>query len=260
MRLQTILGLILLTLALPSSFLGAVITVKADAPGAAASILSGKDPFTDKKAGDTVSGSYDLNEMMVDKLDGTIMVSHSNGSKPSPLETLSTVEKGDVLTVYDKSWVILKDHKGDRIGLDSGTAVVVDEFYIQGPDRQIRLVLQKGILLLKVSGCGSRQSFFEVNSGSVVSSINDSQSVLGYDDKKDDLRVQYFWGKMTVIDKDNEQKLKNEYTEHNWEKGKMLEEEPIPVDELDRVNFNRFFSADPRLEAPDNNMLLRGNY
>ncbi len=240
MRLQPILGLTLLSLALPFLY------------GAGEPAVS-----VDKNNN---RGEYNLNEAIVDKMDGTIMVQRASSPKPFALETGSTVEKGDVLTVYEKSWVILKDHKGDRIGLDSGTSVTFDEFYIQGPDRQARLVLQKGVLLLKVSGCGSRQSFFEVNSGAVVTSINDSQCTLGYDGKKDALRIQYFWGKLTVIDKDNEQKIKDEYTEHNWEGAKMVKEEEAPVDELDRVNFNRFFNADPRLEAPDNNLLLRGNY
>jgi hypothetical protein len=203
--------------------------------------------------------SQTYNEAVVEKLDGTIMVQHADGSKPTALQTDSTVQKGDIITVYDKSWVILKTHKGDRIGLDSGAVVVLDEYYIEGPDRQIRLLLQKGILLLKTNGCGSRQSFFEINTGGVVTSIDEVQAIMGYTGDKDHFRIQYFNGRLSVIDKDSEQKFKVEYTEHNWVSGKMAEEEPVPIDEVDRVNYNRFFNAEPRLEAPDNNMLLTGN-
>ena len=200
-----------------------------------------------------------FNDCKVDKLEGTIMVQRNDGSKPFALETGSTVQKGDTLTVYDKSWVILRTHKGDRIGVDGDTVVTIDEYYIQGPDRQIRLILNKGSLLLQTNGCGSRQSFFEINTGSVVCSIDDTHSILSYEPVKEHLKVQYFEGKLSVIDKDNEQKFKDMHTEHNWNSGKMSEEEPVPVDEVDVVNFNRFFNVEPRLAPTDNNMLLTGN-
>jgi hypothetical protein len=205
------------------------------------------------------AASKTYNDCIVEKLEGTIMVQRNDNTKPFALETGSTVQKGDTLTVYEKSWVILKTHKGDSIGIDGGTVVTIDEYYIEGPDRQIRLILNKGFLLLRTNGCGSRQSFFEINTGSVVSSINDTHSTLSYEPAKEHLRVQYFEGKLTVIDKDNEQKFKDMHTEHNWNSGKMSEEEGIPVDEVDVVNFNRFFNAEPRLAPTDNNMLLRGN-
>jgi hypothetical protein len=197
------------------------------------------------------------NEATIDLLDGTVMVQHADGTKSNALETGSTVQKGDTLLVYDKSWVILKTHKGDRIGLDSNTSVNFDEYFIEGPDRQIRLVLQKGTMLLKTNGCGSRQSFFEVNSGNVVTSINDVRAQLKFDAAKQHLKVQYLSGKLTVIDKDNEQKIKEQHTEHNWESGKMVPEDAfIPIDEVDVINFNRFFNGDPPLPPPDNNMIL----
>lgn len=201
--------------------------------------------------------SEPFNEMNVEKLSGTIMVNHQDGSKPTALQTGSTVEKGDVVTVYDGSWVILKTHKGDRIGLQGNTVLTVDEYYIEGPDRQIRFLLQKGTILLRTNGCGSRQSFFEINSGSVVTSINDTHTILTYDATKEHLRAQHLDGKLSVIDKDNEQKFTENHTEHNWNNGKMAEEEAIPVDEVDVVNFNRFFNAEPLLEPQDNNLLLR---
>ncbi len=199
------------------------------------------------------------NEANVEKLDGTIMVQHADGSKPTALQTGSTVEKGDIINVYDQSWVIIKTHKGDRIGIKGGSVVAIDEYYIEGPDRQIRLLLQKGDLLLRTNGCGSRQSFFEVNTGNVVTSVNEVQATLGYLPAKNHLNVQYFNGKMTVIDKDIEQKFKTEYSEHNWENGKMTEEEPLPVDEMDKVNFDRFFNAEDLLQQIGNNFLLADN-
>ncbi len=126
MRLQASLGLTFACLALP-------LLLWADSRSMTAS-----------KAGETVSTEYGLNEARVDKLEGTIMVQKNNGSKPFALETGSTVEKGDTLTAYDQSWVILKTHKGDRIGMEGDTVMTVDEYYIEGPDRQIRLILNKG--------------------------------------------------------------------------------------------------------------------
>jgi hypothetical protein len=203
------------------------------------------------------AASKAYNEAQVLRLEGTIMVEHANGSKPTALQTGSMVEKGDVLTVYDKSWVILRTHKGDRIGIDGGSVVVIDEYHIEGPDRQIRFVLQKGVLMLKTNGSDSRQTFFEINAGSVVSAINDTQTILTYDPEKDRLRVQYMNGKLTVIDKDSEQKFKVEHSEHNWEGGKKAEEEPLPLDELDVVNYKRFFEIEPRLKPQSNNMVLQ---
>jgi hypothetical protein len=272
MRLQTLLGLMIASLVLPLALwadeapLGTPDVNSSDT--ITAKVQKAQDQGTEPKsysiydpraAGDTVSNRYDINEAQVDKLEGTIMVQHPDNSKPTALQTLSTIQKGDILYVYANSWVILKDHKGDHIGIDGGTIVIVDEFYIQGPDRQIRLLLQKGSILLKTSGCGSRQSFFEINSGSVVTSINDTQSILSYDPGKELLTVKYFTGKLTVIDKDNEQKFKVEHSENTWQDGKMAKAEPDPVEEWDVVNFNKFFDGDPRLPPPNNDFLLPGS-
>ena len=202
--------------------------------------------------------SKTYNEATIDKLDGTIMVQKADGSKPFALQTGSILEKGDVLTVYDKSWVIFKTHKGDRIGLDSNTTLAIDEYFIEGPDRQLRLILQKGSMFLRTNGCGSRQSFFEINSGSLVTAINDCQATLSYDPAKDHFKVQYLFGKLSVVDKESEKKFTQMHTERNWEGGKVLETEDNanPVDDLDVVNFNRFYNGDPRLAAANNNILL----
>ncbi len=200
-----------------------------------------------------------FNELTIDLIEGTVMVQPVDGSKPYAIETGSTLQKGDTISCYDKSLVILKTHRGDRIGLDSNTSVNIDEYYLEGPDRQIRLVLQKGNLLLRTNGCGSRQSFFEINSGSVVTSIDATHSILSYDPAKESLVVKYFTGKLSVIDKDNEQKFKVEHSENSWQAGKMAKEEPDPVDEVDVVNFNKFFNGEPRIAPPNNDFLLMGN-
>lgn len=199
------------------------------------------------------------NEAGVLLLNGTVMVQKADGSKPFALQTGSTVEKGDILTCYDKSWVILKTHKGDRIGLDGNTVVTIDEYYIEGPDRQIRLILQKGNIYLKTNGCGSQQSFFEINAGSVVASINDVYAILHYDPAKENFQAQYLVGKLTVIDRDHEEKFKVNQTEYTWVGGKMEKEEPDPVDELDVINFNKFFDGEPRVPPPSNDFLLHGS-
>ena len=200
-----------------------------------------------------------FNELTVDKIEGTVMVQPADGSKPYAIQTGTTLQKGDTLSSYDKSWVILKTHRGDKVGVDSGTVMNIDEYYLEGPDRQIRLVLQKGTLLLRTNGCGSQQSFFEINTGSVVTSINNTHSILSYDPAKESLQVKYFTGKLSVIDKDNEQKFQVEHSENTWQSGKMAKAEPDPVDELDVVNFNKFFNGDPRIAPPSNDFLLTGS-
>ncbi len=200
-----------------------------------------------------------FNEITIDKIEGTVMVQPADGSKPYAIQTGTTLQKGDTISSYDKSWVILKTHRGDRIGLDGGTVINIDEYYLEGPDRQIRLVLQKGNLLLRTNGCGSRQSFFEINTGSVVTAINNTQSILSYDPTKESLMVKYFTGKLTVIDKDEEQKFKVEHSENTWQNGKMAKAEPDPVDEVDVVNFNKFFNGEPRIAPPNNDFLLSGS-
>ncbi len=200
-----------------------------------------------------------FNELTIDKIEGTVMVQPADGSQPYAIQTGTTLQKGDTVTCYDKSWVILKSHRGDKIGVDSDSVMNIDEYYLEGPDRQIRLVLQKGSLLLETNGCGSRQSFFEINTGSVVTSINNTHSILSYDPAHESLSVKYFTGKLTVIDKDNEQKFSVEHSENSWVNGKMAKEEPDPVDEVDVVNFNKFFNGEPRIAPPSNDFLLTGS-
>jgi hypothetical protein len=200
-----------------------------------------------------------FNELTIDKIEGTVMVQPVDGSKPYAIQTGTTLQKGDTISCYDKSWVILKTHRGDKIGMDSGTVMNIDEYYLEGPDRQIRLVLQKGSLLLRTNGCGSRQSFFEINSGPVVTSINNNQSILSYDPASESLVVKYLTGKLSVIDKDDEQKFKVEHSENTWKAGKMAKAEPDPIDEVDEVNFNKFFNGEPRIAPPSNDFLLTGN-
>ena len=200
-----------------------------------------------------------FNEMTIDRLNGTIMDQPADGSKPFALETTSIVNKGDVLTVYDQSWVILKSHNGDRIGLDANTVAVVDEFYIEGPDRQVRFLLQKGTMLFKANGRDSRQSFFEINTGSEVTAINDTRCILNYDPAAEKLDVKFLTGRLTVLDKDNEEKFKVEHSENFWKAGKMVAEDPSPLEELDVINFNKFFDGEPRLKPQNNSFLLPGS-
>ena len=228
-----------------------------------------------------------FNEMTVEKLNGTIMVQHPGDAKPFAIQTGSTLEKGDLIMVYDKSWIILKTHRGDKVGLDGNTTLAVDEFYMEGPDRQVRFILQKGVLFLKTNGCDSRQSFFEINVGSEVASVGEVQAVLSYHpEEKEHLQVQYFRGKMTVIDKTDEHKfgiqpkvgssVKNvrekevvtdmsntkiddyipEWSELNWENGTLIDKKATPIDELVNINYRRFYNGEPRLKPAESNILL----
>jgi hypothetical protein len=202
------------------------------------------------------------NEMEVVDLQGTVMVQHAKASStPTALMTNSTVEKGDTLTCYDKSWVILKTHSGARIGLDGllgPTIVNVDEFFLEGPDRQIRLVLQQGVLFLKTNGYGSKQSFFEISAGAVVTSVNDTEARIAYSPAEAGLLVQYFTGDMNVIDKDHEEKMQIHHSERHWKSGVMADKEPSPVDDLDWINYKKFFNSEPRVAPGSNNFLLTG--
>jgi hypothetical protein len=261
MRLQTILALALL--ALPPGLLFAGPAAAADqskSDSAPFNASAGEPSEPDDRNPDALKPeTYGLNQAIVDKLEGTIMVQHPDGSEPTALETGSTIQKGDTLTVYDQSWVIFKTHKGDRIGLDGNTVMGVDEYDIQGPDRQIRLVLQKGTLLLKTNGCGSRQSFFEIDTGGVVTSINDVHAILSYDPKGEKLKVQHLVGKLEVIDKQEETKFTANNSENTWADGKASGQPPQPVDEIDGINFNKFFNGEPRVSPPSNEFLLSGN-
>jgi hypothetical protein len=219
-----------------------------------------------------------INEVKVMKLNGTIMVQHADKSEPTPLQTGSVVEKGDIVTVYDNSWAILKDHRGDRIGLDGNTVVTLDECYLEGPDRQIRLLLDHGNIYLETNGDNSRQSFFEINSGKVVASINDVKAILSFDAKEDKVDIKYIEGDIHVIDLNHEETFRiqqgeyngytknmdsptdpgvpQEHTEHTWTAGKMDQDDPIPMEEIDELNFRKFFDGEPRVVPDDNNMLL----
>ncbi len=220
-----------------------------------------------------------INDMDVFKLSGTIMVEHADNTDPTALQTGEVVEKGDVITVYGDSWVILKSHRGDKIGLFENTVVTVDECYIEGPDRQIRLLVKKGTLYLRTNGDDSRQSFFEINMGNVVASINNLEAVLNYDPSKNFLDVKYISGKIHIIDQNhdesftiaqseyngstksetdqsNEEGIPEEHTEHTWLNGKMAEDQPIPLEEIDEINFRRFFDGEKLLVPEDNNIEL----
>jgi len=182
----------------------------------------------------------------VKKMDGTVMVQKADGSPAFALQTGSVVEKGDVVTCYDKSWVIFKTHRGDEIGLDGDTVVGLDELYQEGPDRDVRLILQRGTLYLKANDSSSRQSFFEINAGSLVASLEDSQSILSYDPSQTHFQAQFIRGKIRVIDKDGEHPLTVEGSIRDWKNNSLVQTgDPDPMDPLQITNFERFFNGDP---------------
>jgi hypothetical protein len=190
-------------------------------------------------------------EMQVYKLDGTIMVQRPKLEKPFPLQTGSFVQKGDTLTVYDGSWVILKTRRGDRIGLDGLTVAAIDDFYDGGPDRIVRLVLRQGNILVKSQNVSSRQSFFEIDMGSVVATVKDSKSSFHYDPSQLLAKAQYVEGEVKVVDKDDEQKMTVPRTKMTWKDGHAAEEKPSPMDDLDVLNLDKFLDGEPRMTRPD---------
>lgn len=234
---------------------------------------------TDAKLYPTAHKRIPINQMDVLKIDGTVIVEHADNTDPTALQSGSIVEKGDVITVYDNSWVILKTHRGDKIGMIGNTVVTIDECYMLGADRQMRLLVKKGTLLLRTNGDDSRQSFFEINLGGVVVSINELQAIFLYDPSKSFLDIKYIDGKIHVIDPNHDESFMihhgeysgstksetdaandsgtpQEHTEHTWENGKMAQDEPIPMEEIDEVNFRKFFDGEKLLIPEDNNIEL----
>jgi hypothetical protein len=160
---------------------------------------------------------------------------------------------------------------------------------LEGPDRQIRLMLKNGQILLRTNDSNSKQSFFEIYCGSVVTSIGGTQAVLSYDPGDNEhLNVQYLRGKLSVIDKNNEYKfgvmpkvgsnIRNikdkenttdvtqtqldyipEWSELNWQSGVLVDKLPTTIEEIVKINYNRFFDAEDLIETAFNNILLNDN-
>jgi hypothetical protein len=185
----------------------------------------------------------------VKKMDGTIMVQKADGSPVTAFQTGSIVEEGDAVTVYEKSWAILKTHKGDEIGFLGGTVAAFDQLDQEGGDREIRVILKQGSLLLKANDSSSQQSYFEIHTGSVVTSLGDSQLIVSYDPTQDHLQIQHIRGRISVFDKDGEHHLKAEASVWDWKNGSLVQTgDPDLMDSLDIVNFNRFFNGDPMIQ------------
>jgi hypothetical protein len=89
-----------------------------------------------------------------------------------------------------------------------------------------------------------------------VTSINDTQACLAYDPQQSLLTVQHFTGDLTVIDKDHEEKFKYAHSERHWKNGAMAEKEALPMDDLDWINYHKFFDGEPRVAPRDNNFTL----
>jgi hypothetical protein len=184
----------------------------------------------------------------VKKLDGTIMVQKADGSPAIALQTGSVVEEGDSVTVYDGSWAILKTRKGDEIGFFGDTVAAFDQLDKEGGDREIRIILKHGTLLLKATDSSSQQSYFEIHTGSIVTSLGDSQQIVSYDPAQEHLQIQHIRGRISVFDKDGEHHLKDEASIWDWKSGSLVQTgDPDLMDNLDIVNFNRFFNGDPLL-------------
>jgi hypothetical protein len=279
MRFPTLIVLVLMGLMLAPPFIWADSGAGTAPPLPQSTNPTSQSGSTDTKLYPTTQKRIPINQMDVLNLDGTVMVEHADNTDPTALQTGSMVEKGDVITVYDNSWVILKTHRGDKIGLTGSTVVTIDECYMLGADRQIRLLVKKGTLLLRTNGDNSRQSFFEINLGGVVASINDVQAIFLYDPLKSFLDIKYIDGKIHVIDQNHDESfiihlvenndstkaetdatddsgIPQEHTEHTWENGKMAQDEPIPMEEIDEVNFRRFFDGEKLLIPEDNNIEL----
>ncbi len=196
-----------------------------------------------------VGASTVYKDAAVKQLDGTIMVEKADGSPATALQTGSIVEEGDAVTVYDKSWAIVKTHKGDEIGFSGGTQAAFDQLDQEGGDREIRIILKHGTLLLKANDSSSQQSYFEIHTGSVVTSLANSQLIISYDPVQDHLQVQHIRGKISVFDKDGEHHFNADASVWDWKAGSLVQTgDPDSMDSLDIVNFDRFFNGDPLIQ------------
>jgi hypothetical protein len=184
-------------------------------------------------------------EAKVKQLDGTIMVEHvdETGTKTQfALATGGVVTRGDILTVYDKSWVILKDAKGDLIGFNGPALASFDELFKGGPDRQVRILLKSGQCFVKSKGSGSRQSFFEVHTGSLVSVLGNTRAAFDFNPENDRAVISYFGGVLKTTDALTERKFYLN-SMRVWEKGKLTQGDPMPLPEDASLNYKKFFDG-----------------
>jgi len=189
------------------------------------------------------------NEAKVDKLDGTIMVEHVDdaGQKQEiALQTLGVVAKGDIVTVYDKSWVILKTPKGDRIGFLGPAVVAFDELYKGGPDRQIRILLKSGKCYIQSMNSGSRQSFFEVQTGGLVSTLGRAKCQFDYNPTDNQVEIRSFGGAIKTTDTSGDHKYYLE-SRRDWDKGNLTQRDPQPLPDNSTLEYKTFFSGDQDL-------------
>jgi len=181
----------------------------------------------------------------VQKMDGTIMVERAKNQKQEALQTREVVERGDVVVVYDRSWVILKSPKGDLIGLEGPAKVTFEELYKGGSDRQLRLNLHHGRAYLRSKKAGSRQSFFEVSAGGCMIQLEKCRLLVDFEPKKNVLEIQFHDGneKTLVVDGVGEQRFPFRECMRVWENGRLTQEDPVALDEKDLIAFKGFFAG-----------------
>ncbi len=188
------------------------------------------------------------NEAQVQKLDGTIMVEHvdEGGNKSSvALGTKGVVTRGDIITIYDKAWVVLKDAKGDLIGFQGPAVAAFDELFKAGPDRQVRILLKSGTCYVKSKNSKSRQSFFEVHTGPLVSVLASTRAQFSYKPEGNVVEIRYFGGKLRTTDADGERKFYLD-SRRVWEKGKLTQGDPMQLPDAATLDFKKFFEVGPR--------------
>jgi hypothetical protein len=111
----------------------------------------------------------------------------------------SIVERGDVITVYDEQLGHFKipPRRQNRPWPEAAWLRLTSATWRVRTGRSASWCKREPFML-RTNGDDSRQSFFEVNLGSVVASINNLQAVLIYDPSKNFLDVKYIDGKIHV--------------------------------------------------------------
>lgn len=189
--------------------------------------------------------SEPVTDAKVQKLDGTIMVEHVDDAGKKTQYALATggfVSRGDIVTVYDKSWVILKDGKGDLIGFAGPATAAFDELFKGGPDRQVRILLKSGRCFIKSKNAKSRQSFFEVHTGPLVSTLGSARAEFEVQPSANRVMISYFGGKLKTTDADGERKFYID-SMRAWEKGRLTQGDPMALSEESVLNFKKFFEG-----------------
>lgn len=209
------------------------------------------------------AASRPVTVLFVEYIHGTVELFEASSNTSTSLSSDSVVPRGAKIRVLDQSYLILKSPKGDKIGVDAGTEVDFDEIYASGPDRQLRLLLRSGRLLIQSKPSKSFQSYFEVHAGNIVFIPWKSKTILTRAPEENVFEVQFLGGdkpKIDSVDREGEIiiTVKNNTkvtrvvdasgeiffpfpSRRVWKNGQLTQEDPLALGEAKETFFSDFF-------------------